>query len=172
MTMKKQLLFLLLLLMPLVMQAQQTLPKFGYFKLTSLMKAIPDYAVAQKNMADLSAKYDAETKREESEFNKKYEEFLDGQRDFAPSILRKRQAELQDLLEKNVAFKNESIRLLQQAETNIMLPIKNKVLNAAYILGKERGYAFILNADNDALPYIDVNLGDNIEAELLNRLTK
>ena len=85
--MKKQLLFLFLLMMPFVAQAQQMLPKFGYFNLSTLMKAVPEYAVAQKNIADLRVKYEAETKRSEDEFNKKYEEFLDGQRDFAPTIM-------------------------------------------------------------------------------------
>ena len=98
-------------MLPVLSQAQQVLPKFGYFNLSSLIKMVPEYAVAQKNIADLRAKYDAETKRSEDEFNKKYEEFLDGQRDFAPSILQKRQAELQDMMERNVAFKKESQRL-------------------------------------------------------------
>ena len=95
--MKKQLLFLFLLMMPFVVQAQQMLPKFGYFNLSTLMKAVPEYATAQKNIADLRVKYDEETKRSEDEFNKKYEEFLDGQRDFAPTIMQKRQAELKHL---------------------------------------------------------------------------
>ena len=42
-------------------------------------------------------------------------------RDFAPSILQKRQAELQEMMEKNVAFKNESKRLLAQADAKVRL---------------------------------------------------
>ena len=34
-------------------------------------------------MDELREKYDAETKRVETEFNAKYEEFLDGQRTYA-----------------------------------------------------------------------------------------
>src|SRR3712207_3234162 len=71
--------------------------KFGYFSYEEAMKSSADYSLIQRNMADLRAKYDAEMKRVEDEFNKKYEDFLDGQRNFAPSILKKRQAELQEL---------------------------------------------------------------------------
>lgn len=166
--MKKQLLLLFLWMLPLMAQAQQVLPKFGYFNLTTLMKAVPEYAIAQKNIADLRVKYDAETKRSEDEFNKKYEEFLDGQRDFAPTILQKRQAELQNMMERNVAFKKESQRLLAQAEQDAMTPVKNKILIAVQRLGRERGYAFVLNADNDALPYIDMAYGDNLNDAILN----
>lgn len=166
--MKKQLLLLFLWMLPLMAQAQQVLPKFGYFNLTTLMKAVPEYAIAQKNIADLRVKYDAETKRSEDEFNKKYEEFLDGQRDFAPTILQKRQAELQNMMERNVAFKKESQRLLAQAEQDAMTPVKNKILVAVQRLGRERGYAFVLNADNDALPYIDMAYGDNLNDAILN----
>ena len=148
------------------------LPKFGYFNLSTLMKAVPEYATAQKNIADLRVKYEAETKRSEDEFNKKYEEFLDGQRDFAPTIMQKRQAELQDMMEKNIAFKKEAQRLLAQAEQDAMAPVKGKVLGAIRKLGQERGYAFILNADGDAVPYIDMAYGDNLNDAVLSLLAR
>lgn len=170
--MKKQLLFLFLLMMPFVAQAQQMLLKFGYFNLSTLMKAVPEYATAQKNIADLRVKYEAETKRSEDEFNKKYEEFLDGQRDFAPTIMQKRQAELQDMMEKNIAFKKEAQRLLAQAEQDAMAPVKGKVLGAVRKLGQQRGYAFILNADGDAVPYIDMAYGDNLNDAVLSLLAQ
>ena len=136
------------------------------------MKAVPEYATAQKNIADLRVKYDEETKRSEDEFNKKYEEFLDGQRDFAPTIMQKRQAELQDMMEKNIAFKKEAQRLLAQAEQDAMAPVKGKVLDAIRKLGQERGYAFILNADGDALPYVDMAYGDNLNDAVVSLLAR
>ena len=44
---------------------------------------MPDYAVVQQQMADLRAQYQAETKRVEDEFNRKYEDFLDGENRYA-----------------------------------------------------------------------------------------
>ena len=58
--------------------------RYGYFSLDSVFTAMPEYAVAQKNLADLRAKYDEEMKRAEDEFNAKYEEFLETQRDLIP----------------------------------------------------------------------------------------
>ena len=85
---------------------------------------MPEYAIARTNLQDLRNKYDAETKRVEEEFNRKYEEFLEGQSDFAPTILQKRQTELQELLKKNVAFKAEIAKLLKQAEKEAYAPLR------------------------------------------------
>jgi outer membrane protein len=131
---------------------------------------MPDYAIAKANLEQLTRQYEEETKRSEDEFNKKYEDFLDGQRDFAPSILKKRQSELQDMMERNVAFKKEAQRLLQQAEEDAYIPIKEKINAAVRKLGKERGYIFVLNTDNDNIPYVDVDLGVDITEELIRIL--
>ena len=157
--MKKITLLLMMLLLPFVVGAQV---KFGHLSFDQVFKTMPEYVLAQANLNDLRAKYDAEMKRVEDEFNRKYEEFLDGQADFAPTILQKRQSELQELLTKNVAFKAESERLLRQAEADTYAPIREKLQNAIRKVGAEQGYAFILNTDGDACPYIDPEMGEDV----------
>ena len=136
--------------------------KFGYLSYDEAIKSMPEYAVMQENINDLRSKYDAELKRVEDEFNRKYEEFLDGQRDFAPTILQKRQTELQDLLKKNVAFKAESQKLLKKAEEEAYLPLKEKLKKVLEEIGLERGYAFIINTDGDACPFIHPDMGEDV----------
>lgn len=144
--------------------------KFGYLSYDAALKAMPDYAVAQKTISELKAKYDAEVKRVEDEFNKKYEEFLEGQRDFPTSILRKRQNELKEILVKNVAFKEESQRLLANAEKDIMAPLHNQLAALLKIIGNDRGYSFIINTDNNACPFINAVQGEDINAIVRNTL--
>ena len=79
--------------------------RFGHLSYSAAFRAMPEYVIMQKNMQDLKTQYDNETKRAEQEFNTKYEAFLDAQRDLAPAIRSKRQAELQELMEKNIAFR-------------------------------------------------------------------
>ena len=79
-----------------------------------------------------------------------------------PVILDKRQAELQELLHKNLKFKDEANRLLAQAENDAYGPLKAKVREAVKKIGAERGYAFILNTDGEACPYVDSTKGDDI----------
>lgn len=140
--------------------------RFGYFSYQKTFETMPDYTIAQRNMEDLKAKYDKEMQRVEEEFNQKYELFLDGQRDFAPSIRHKRQAELQELMEKNLAFKAEAQRLLKEAQDNAYKPLREKIASALQKVGREKGLAFILNTDNDAAPFIDPAIGFDVQADV------
>ncbi len=166
--MRKYGLLLLLAVLPLLASAQM---KFGYLSYEEAFKSLPEYALAQANLADLKAKYDAEMKRVEDEFNRKYEEFLDGQSDFAPTILQKRQTELQELLKKNVAFKAESAKLLQQAEKEAYAPLREKLSRVLSQIGTDHGYAFILNTDGDALPFVNPEMGEDI-SELVKEASR
>ena len=182
--MKKNLLLVAFALISMVASAQQnnvasvqqpaaqqsSALRFGYFSFEQVFHTMPGYAIAKHNMDELRAKYDEETKRVENEFNAKYEEFLDGQRSYAKSILEKRQAELRELMEKNVAFKAEAARLLKQAEQDAYAPLKAKVNEEAQKIGKEKGFAFILNTDNNAAPYLSAEMGEDITAVLKARL--
>ena len=124
---------------------------------------MPEYVIAEKNLDELRKKYDAEMKRSEDEFNAKYEEFLEGEKDFIPSIRQKRQSELQEMMDKNVAFKKEALRLLGKAREDAFATLRAKIKNALQAVAKEGGYAFILNTDSDASPYIDPTIGHNVE---------
>lgn len=156
--MKKLFLLIVLGVLSLTADAQT---RFGYFSFDNVLKSMPDYVMAQRSIDDLRQKYDAEMKRAEDEFNSKYEEFLDVQKDLVPAILRKRQAELQEMMQKNINFKNESQRLLKQAEADAFAPVKNKLYNALTKVGQAQGYAFILNTDGDACPYVNPEMGED-----------
>lgn len=171
--MKQILLPLVFMLMPVAASAQQSAHpqvstpveqslRFGYFSYEEVLHTMPGYAIAKHNMDDLRAKYDAETKRAEDEFNAKYEEFLDGQRSFAPSILEKRQAELRELMAKNVTFKAEAVRLLQQADADAYAPLKAQIDAAVQKVGKVKGLAFILDTDKGAFPYVNALCGEDV----------
>ena len=157
--MKKLILFFLLLAtMPALAQSEL---KFGYLSYNAVMQAMPEYAAMQNSMAELRQKYEAEQKRVEDDFNKKYEEFLDGQKSFPKTILQKRQSELQEMLDKNIAFKKEGQRLLRQAENEAKAPLKQRLAAVLTQLGEERGYAFILNTDCNAVPWLNAAIAED-----------
>ena len=182
--MKKNLLFLAFALFALSASAQQNpavgaqqattaaqpVLRFGYFSFEQVFHTMPGYAIAKHNMDELRGKYDEETKRVETEFNSRYEEFLDGQRSYAKSIFEKRQAELRELMEKNIAFKAEAARLLKKAEEEAYAPLKAKMNAALQQIGKENGFAFILNTDNNATPYLSAEMGVDITEALKEKI--
>ena len=160
--MKKAILLVLLALMAAMPTMAQNDLKFGYLSYATALQAMPEYAAMQNNMAELRQKYEAEQKRVEDDFNKKYEEFLDGQKSYPKTILQKRQSELQEMLDKNIAFKKESQRLLSQAEEEAMAPIRVRLAEVLDAIGRERGYAFIVNTDEKAPLWLNPAMGEDV----------
>ena len=170
--MKKAIVMLVLAVMVQAGYAQSNTMsmKFGYLSFEAVMKSLPEYAAMQTNLAQLREQYEAEQKRVEDEFNKKYEEFLDGQASFPKTILQKRQSELQEMLDKNIAFKKESQQLLANAESTMLENLKSTITAALVVIGQERGYAFILNTDQNAVPFINPTLGEDITEDVKRQI--
>lgn len=168
----KRFLLLLLTVVSLSASAQTSEPvlKFGFLSYTAALQSMSDYALVESKMKDLEAQYAAEQKRVEDEFNKKYEEFLDGQRDFPQTILQKRQTELQELLDKNIAFKKEGQRLLAEAREKAMQPLKARLADALASVGSSRGLAFILNTDVNAVPWMNITMGEDVTQAVIQSL--
>lgn len=170
--MKKALFIVLLALTTAMPTMAQSELKYGYLSYESVLQAMPEYATMQDSMATLRQKYEAEQKRVEDEFNKKYEEFLDGQKGFPKTILQKRQSELQELLDKNVAFKKESQRLLSQAEQDAMVAVSVRLTEVLDAIGHQRGYAFIINTDEKSTLWLNPAMGEDITVIVKEQLLK
>ena len=171
--MKKVILVAVMVLMGLsgYAQTENTGFKFGYLSIDSVLQSMPEYAQMQQDMATMRQQYEAEMKRVEDDFNKKYEEFLDGQKNFPKTILQKRQSELQEMLDKNIAFKKEGLQMLNDTEKTQKDVILMMIDMAVKTIGMQRGYAFILNTDTNATPWLNPAMGEDITAavkEMLN----
>ena len=152
----------------LCVSAQDSL-RFGWLSYETALKSMPQYAIVQQQMSNLRAQYQAETKRVEDEFNRKYEEFLEGQREFPKTILQKRQTELQELMEKNIAFKEESRQQLAKAEAEAMAPLKARLNEVIAEIASRQQLALVINTDANACPFIDPEMGTDIST-LVNSL--
>ena len=148
----------------------QPVVRLGYLSYDSALKAMPQYAIVQKQMADLREAYQQELSRVEEEFNQKYEAFLEGQRDFPRTILLKRQTELQQLMQHNIDFKAQSLRDLRQAEEDAMKPLRLQLNGVLATLARERGLALVINTDGNACPFIDPTMGQDIQEEVIHLL--
>ena len=142
--------------------AQENTFRFGYLSYEGAIHSMPDYAIVQKKMKALQEQYQAETLRVEDEFNRKYEDFLDGQREFPRTILQKRQTELQELMEKNIQFKEQGRQELADAEREALAPLRIRLIELLSTIGREKGFAFIYDTDTKALPFLNISFGEDI----------
>jgi outer membrane protein len=152
----------------LPISAQQM--KLGYFSYDAVLKATPDYISAKSSIENLKKQYDAEIQIAQKDFNDKYENFIENQSGMAEAIREKRQSELQSILERNMAFKQESDRLLAKAEEEAMAPLRAKLDNAIKALGSEKDFIAILNTDNNAVPYINPIIGEDVTDILIDKI--
>ena len=166
--MKKYILLLLVSFIMLPISAQQM--KLGYFSYDAVLKATPDYISAMSSIENLRKQYDAEIQIAQKDFNDKYENFIENQGGMAEAIREKRQSELQSILERNMAFKQESDRLLAKAEKEALAPLRSKLDNAIRALGSERDFIAILNTDNNAVPYINPVIGEDVTDILIDKI--
>jgi len=155
-------------------QAQDNAPalKFGYLSYDLALKSMKEYATVQMRMDSLRSAFNAEMQRVEDEFNRKYEDFLDGQKDFPRTILLKRQTELQEMLQKNIAFKQQSIQEMKDTETQLMAPLRIHLNEAIATIAREHGLALVINTDANACPFIEPAMGVDVNELVVNKLNR
>ncbi len=136
--------------------------RFGCVSYDEILPLMPEYAKAEEDLATLRAQYDEEMKTSEEEFNAKYETFLTEYETYAPSILRKHQAELEDMMHRNEQFRLEALRLLAQAREELMATVRKRLNEVVADIATEYQLAFVLNTDSDAVPFINMSMAYNI----------
>lgn len=142
----------------------------GYLSYDGALAVIPQRAIVEKQIKELTDQYEAELKRVEDEFNQKYEAFLDGRKDFPRTILLKRQKELQQLLQRNVEFKDKSLQELQQARDEAYAPLRQQLNEAITAIAKRHQLAIVFNTDANACPFIDPDMAIDISEEVKQML--
>jgi outer membrane protein len=155
----KRLFVLLFVVVPIVASAQV---QFGYLSYKQVLMEMPEYTQAMQELQTLKAKYNEEATRGEAEFQKKFVDFLQGQKDFPQTIMQKRQAELQTLMDNGVAFRVQVQGLIAQAEKDLVAEVQKKLNRILLEVGVEYGYGFILNTDDNACPYINPVVGVDV----------
>ncbi|MCF0160515.1 MAG: OmpH family outer membrane protein [Bacteroidaceae bacterium] len=163
--MMKKLILVFLACLPLSAMAQH----FGYVDYDAILKEMPEYAETQEYMKELKDQYQTELRHSEEEFNRKYNEFLDGQKDFAETILVKRQKELQGLYEAGLAFRRDCEGQLKEAEEKLVATVKVSLNKAIKEVASELGLDYVLNTSNQALLYAGPN-GKDITEQVKTKL--
>ena len=154
---------------PATVVVNQTM-KFGYLSYSQVLEAMDGYADTQKTIAALRQAYEQELARSEEMFSKQFSEYVDGQKSFPDNIRLKRQKELQQTMEQSLQFKQEAKALLKQKEEAALDVLRARLNGVISEIGTERGYAFVLNTDNNVYPFVNGGLGDDITNEVLTRL--
>ena len=167
--MKRNLILLLLSLAAFTMSAQSTI-KYGRLDYDSLLTSMPEYTQVQEQLASLRQQYDKEAAYNEANFKRLFADFLQGQKDFPQNIMLKRQRELQDAMEKSLAFRRSCDSLLVRAEADLLAPLYVKLNAAIQAVGMERGYECIVNTAAGTHPFLHPSLTEDAAPFVIQKL--
>ena len=137
---------------------------FGQVRTSNILARMPQYQAVQKNLKALKEQYEAEAKKSENDFQRKFEEFMQGQKEFPKTILEKRQNELQNMLESNASFRIKVQALLKMAD------VKAELNDAITVVAQERGISIVYDLDGGSVPYIVPGLATDITDGVIKHL--
>mgnify|MGYP002754535880 FL=1 len=144
--------------------------RYGSVSRSAILAQLPEIKHARTQLDSLRAKYEREARYNEESFRRQFSEYLQIQRNLPEAILLKRQGDLQTSMERGLAFRKQAEELLRQAERELMQPIEDKVDAAIRVVGAERKYDFIFDADLKALPYLNPALCEDATAFVKEKL--
>lgn len=150
----------LLLFVPVASFAQIT--GFGFFSLSGVMDSLPECKTAQDNYNALLERCDSEIARGEEELTRCYVSFLEGQNSFPEPILRKRQKELQDMVDRSVLLRDQLKEWLVQAHDSLFNPIVENIDKAVERVCILNNLAYAIDTDKAAYRYVNPKFGVDI----------
>jgi Outer membrane protein len=164
--MLKKIALLLLLIAPMSLFAQ----KFGHLKSMDIVTVMPEYTKAQTDIQAMQKQYEAEIKRANEEFTKKYTEFQQEQANLPKNIQERRQKDLQELSEKGMQLQQDAQQQLQKSYADMMEPIYKKVEEAVKAVGQAGGYTFIFDLNRTDIPFINETMTTDVTSAVKAKL--
>ena len=142
--------------------------QFGYYSGNDVLQSLPSYHQATLDYERLCQRCEKEIEHNERELTRQYVAFLDGYRDFPEPILRKRQNELQRLVDNSVNFRKELKKWLAEAKDSLYAPSREAVAIAVEKVAVACDLDYVIDADAAAYKYISSSKAVDITIMLLD----
>ena len=162
-------LLLLLLLFPLASVAQI---RFGYLNYEEARQQVPQYKEAQAHYDELVKRCEQELVRNEEELTRNYVAFLDGQRDFPEPILRKRQKEVQDLVDRSIIFRDQVKKWLVHAHDSLFAPVNAIVDDAIARVCMHNELAYVIDTEKSGYLFVNPAMGFDVTKAVINTILR
>ncbi|MEZ7931954.1 MAG: OmpH family outer membrane protein [Flavobacteriales bacterium] len=136
--------------------------KYAYVDTDYILKNIPEYITAQKNLDDLSEKWEADVESKKRVINKKYQQYQAEELLLPEDMKKKKREEIFSLENGLSKFQQDKFGVegeLFQKRKELIEPIQNKVYNAVKELASVGNYSFIFDKANQSnILYADSKL--------------
>ena len=144
--------------------------KFGYFSYKAVLDSLPQYHEAINEYNKLKQRCNEEIEHYELRLTRTYVSFLDGHRNFPEPILRKRQNELQQMIDNSVHFRDEVKKWLREAKDSFCAPCYDTIAVALKKVCTEMNLAYAIDVDRNIYKYINPEMGVDITEYILKAI--
>lgn len=143
--MLKKLIIAIMCCLPLTMVAQSL--KFGTVNTAEVLAVMPERADAEKQLQDLTKRYEDEFMKLQEDFQKKYQE-VQALGDSVPETIKmRRYEELQTMDQRIQSFRQVAEQDLAKKQEELFIPIQQKLMEAINAVGSENGFTYIFDAN-------------------------
>jgi outer membrane protein len=150
----------------------QIVQQIAFVNSNELLEAMPEKEKASNQLNDLNNKYKEELKFMQNDYNKKYSDFISYQTSMAENIRLRRMQELYELERQINDFMKVAQEDVQNQEKYLIEPLRQKVKDAIYQVGVERGFICIYDLANQAIAFVTpdaTNANPFVKQKLISR---
>lgn len=132
----------------------QTAQQIGFINSNDILAAMPEKVQASATLSELNTKYKAELVVMQNDYNKKYSDFISYQTSMAENIRIRRMQELKELENKINDFMKIAQEDIDTQEKMLIAPLRQRVKEAIYQVGVERGLICIYDLANPSIAFV------------------
>jgi len=148
----------------------QTTPKFAHIDSQELLSVMPERAAAKTTLENFAKQLEDRLTAMQSEFEKKYNEYLATADTLPPLIRQNSEEELSGLQQRIQNFQQNAQQQISQKENELLQPIIAKARAAIDEVANEKGYIYVFDIgtgvvlfhsaeSEDILPFVKTKLG-------------
>ena len=160
--MKKILLSNILILFILISGtvSAQTAQQIAFVNSNTVLDVMPERIEASKKLADLNRKYQDELQVMQNDYNKKYTDFISFQTSMAENIRLRRMQQLYELERELNEFMKVAQNDIQDQESQMLDPLRQRVKEAINQVGIDKGYICIYDTANPTIAFVTPDATD------------
>lgn len=131
--------------------------KIGHVDSAAIMEMLPERAKLEQDLQTYAAELQTEIQAMYAEYQNKAQDYQANEATMSNLIRQSKQKEILDLETRIQEFQGNADLALQNKQLELITPLIEKVQNAVNVVGKEKGFTYILDKSAGAVVFI----GDN-----------
>ena len=136
--------------------------KFGHINTQEVIALMAETDSANVQLDKYSKELDEVLQGMDNEFRKKYEEYVQKQKDWLPAVLEAKEKELQEIQQRLQQYSQNAQREFEMKRQELFAPIFQKAREAIDKVGKANGFTYIFDTSVGSLVFINDNSSVNV----------